>query len=73
MDRKPQIIDVRIHADAAETKHSSSNEDLRNQIVQGLTKPVGERTLPTILLYSEPGLRLYDKITTECPEYYLFP
>jgi uncharacterized SAM-dependent methyltransferase len=39
----------------------------------GLQKPQGQRTLPTILLYDEQGLRLYDEITTKVPEYYLFP
>lgn len=28
--------------------------------------------LPTMLLYNERGLRLYDDITTRVPEYYLF-
>lgn len=42
------------------------------EIVQGLNKPTGEKTLPTILLYDERGLRLYDDITTKAPEYYLF-
>ena len=42
-------------------------------IIGGLQKPRGQRTLPTILLYDEQGLRLYDDITTKVPEYYLFP
>jgi uncharacterized SAM-dependent methyltransferase len=37
---------------------------------QGLKKPTGQKTLPTILLYDERGLRLYDDITTMAPEYY---
>lgn len=41
-------------------------------ICDGLNKPKGEKTLPTILLYDERGLRLYDDITTKAPEYYLF-
>ena len=73
MDKKPQIVDVRIQADAPEAKDASASEDLREQVIQGLSKPNGERTLPTMLLYSERGLRLYDMITTDCPEYYLFP
>ena len=28
--------------------------------------------MPTMLLYDERGLRLYDDITTAVPEYYLF-
>ena len=43
------------------------------EIINGLQKPRGQRTVPTILLYDEQGLRLYDEITTKAPEYYLFP
>ncbi|CAK5262132.1 unnamed protein product [Mycena citricolor] len=32
----------------------------------------GPKHLPTMLLYDERGLRLYDDITTNAPEYYLF-
>lgn len=46
---------------------------LYDEIIKGLQKPQGQRTLPTILLYDERGLRLYDEITTKVPEYYLFP
>jgi len=42
------------------------------EIIKGLQKPRGQRTLPTIILYDEQGLRLYDEITTKAPEYYLF-
>lgn len=31
-----------------------------------------KRSVPTVVLYDEIGLRLYDKITAEAPEYYLF-
>lgn len=62
-----EIIDV----------HSSSREgiptfDLSKQILDGLSKPLGEKEMPTMLLYDERGLRLYDDITTAAPEYYLF-
>ncbi|WVN89348.1 uncharacterized protein L203_104571 [Cryptococcus depauperatus CBS 7841] len=30
------------------------------------------KSVPTVVLYDEKGLRLYDKITAEAPEYYLF-
>lgn len=45
---------------------------VREQIIEGLSKPSGEKSLPTLLLYDERGLRIYDSITTDCPEYYLF-
>lgn len=41
-------------------------------ICKGLCNPKGKKSLPTILLYDERGLRLYDDITTKAPEYYLF-
>ncbi|KAI0087770.1 DUF323 domain-containing protein [Irpex rosettiformis] len=63
------IIDIR-------AKVASSGEDtdsMRKQIIDGLSQPVGQKTLPTMLLYDERGLGLYDKITTDATEYYLFP
>jgi uncharacterized SAM-dependent methyltransferase len=56
-----QIIDLHSHA-----------LDIPQQIRDGLYRPCGHKQLPTILLYDERGLRLYDDITTEAPEYYLF-
>ena len=57
--------------------HSLSNDgmpnfDMSKQILDGLSRPVGQKQIPTMLLYDEQGLRLYDKITTAVPEYYLF-
>jgi uncharacterized SAM-dependent methyltransferase len=49
-----------------------TSEDLRQQIIDGLKEAPGHKTLPTMLLYDERGLRLYDDITTKAPEYYLF-
>lgn len=63
------IVDVRKHAVATNPDASP----LRDDILKGLSMPVGEKYLPTMLLYDERGLRLYDSITTEAPEYYLFP
>ncbi|KAF9464118.1 DUF323 domain-containing protein [Collybia nuda] len=56
---------IQLHADSLE-------EDISSQIVQGLMHPAGEKHMPTMLLYDERGLRLYDDITREAPEYYLF-
>jgi L-histidine Nalpha-methyltransferase / hercynylcysteine S-oxide synthase len=63
---EPVILDVR--------KHDIANvdDDIRGQILKGLSRPFGQKSLPTLLLYDETGLRLYDDITTEAPEYYLF-
>ena len=54
--------------------HSRSGDslDIPQQIRDGLSRPFGHKQIPTILLYDERGLRLYDDITTEVPEYYLF-
>ena len=46
--------------------------DIPKQITEGLLRPFGQKQLPTMLLYDERGLRLYDDITTKVPEYYLF-
>ena len=62
-----EIIDV----------HHRSNDglhitDIQSEVLEGLTKPAGQKQVPTMLLYDERGLRLYDNITTEASEYYLF-
>ena len=62
------VIDVRLN------KESSNGEvDIRDEVVQGLARPAGQKILPTILLYDEEGLRIYDEITTRADDYYLFP
>ncbi|KAH9829636.1 uncharacterized protein C8Q71DRAFT_789256 [Rhodofomes roseus] len=61
------IINVR-----ADKRLSDGGESIRAQIVEGLSQPTGKKSLPTMLLYDERGLRLYDDITTKVPEYYLF-
>ena len=62
------IVDVRTD----ENHNNDSNTDLGRDILAGLDKAFNQKTLPTLLLYNERGLRLYDDITTEAPEYYLF-
>lgn len=51
---------------------ANERTDLVSQIVGGLMCSTGQKHLPTMLLYNERGLRLYDDITTQAPEYYLF-
>ncbi|KAM6493785.1 DUF323 domain containing protein [Amanita muscaria] len=59
-----EIVDLRGYTNVV--------DDLAKQVLDGLSRPVGERELPTVLLYDQRGLRLYDEITTKAPEYYLF-
>src|ERR1700736_749379 len=68
MSAMPEIIDVRLD----ERTITAGDDDIRQQILMGLHQPLDKKTLPTLLLYNEDGLRLYDNITTEAPEYYLF-
>lgn len=57
-----QIIDIRI---------GGTDSDILQDIKTGLRpKDDGEKTLPTLLLYDEAGLRLFEKITY-LEEYYL--
>ncbi|KAF8636197.1 hypothetical protein AX17_003685 [Amanita inopinata Kibby_2008] len=71
----PQIVNIHNHHHHASTVDSTAADavpDMREQVLDGLSRPIGERQLPTMLLYDERGLRLYDDITTKVPEYYLF-
>ncbi|EPS44094.1 hypothetical protein H072_1940 [Dactylellina haptotyla CBS 200.50] len=56
-----EIIDIR-------TSHVESQ--LNDDIVEGLSKGVGEKTLPTMLLYDQAGLRIFEEITYT-DDYYL--
>lgn len=62
------ILDIRSYQNGV----TGSLHDTSSVIVRGLDAPFNAKTLPTLLLYDERGLRLYDKITTDAPEYYLF-
>ncbi|KAF2240140.1 hypothetical protein EV356DRAFT_438136 [Viridothelium virens] len=61
-DREVSIIDIR---------RETTERSLREEILSGLGAPNGmEKKLPTMLLYDEAGLRLFEKITY-LEEYYL--
>lgn len=62
-----RIVDVRVS-----DKTGNGEQDIRSEIIRGLQRPAGQKTLPTLLLYNETGLRIYDEITTEADQYYLF-
>lgn len=64
---RAQIIDVRVN-----DKAQNGEQDIRREILAGLAQPTGQKTLPTLLLYNEAGLRIYDEITTDAEQYYLF-
>ena len=59
---EPSIIDIRSDKGSLELE-----QDIRN----GLSAEEGQRTLPTLLLYDDDGLKLYEDITY-LEEYYLF-
>lgn len=69
VNSKPHVVDL--HA-VKRHENATEDDDIRQQIISGLTKPPGEKHIPTIVLYDERGLRLYDVITVHVPEYYLF-
>jgi uncharacterized SAM-dependent methyltransferase len=62
-----EIIDVRMRSG-----NVGDESPVQKDIYDGLSKPLNQKTMPTLLLYNEEGLRIYDEITTGAPEYYLF-
>ena len=62
-----RIVDVR------RNNAPNGEANIRADIIKGLSLPNGQKTLPTLLLYDEEGLRIYDEITVHADEYYLFP
>lgn len=63
------IVDIRGRSDPEVDR---GQYDTRKSIIAGLSMPAGQKVLPTLILYDEHGLHLYDDITTKAPEYYLF-
>ena len=58
-------------ANIIDIRSDTSGFDLRQKIVAGLNPASGqERTLPTLLLYDDAGLKLFEQITY-LEEYYL--
>ncbi|KAF1814158.1 hypothetical protein P152DRAFT_262529 [Eremomyces bilateralis CBS 781.70] len=57
----PQIFEIR---------RGASEASIRNEILSGLDPTKVEKTLPTLLLYNEAGLKLFERITY-LHEYYL--
>lgn len=65
------IIDVHTQNPPGTRSDDANNGD-PVAVISGLSKPTHQRTLPTLLLYTETGLRIYDELTTEAADYYLF-
>ena len=65
------IIDVHTQ-DPLGTSSGDVGNGVPAAIISGLSRPPHQRTLPTLLLYTETGLRIYDELTTKATEYYLF-
>ena len=65
------IIDVRLQ-NLSDESTSDVGNGVIDAIISGLSKPPHQRTLPTLLLYTETGLKLYDELTSKATEYYLF-
>jgi hypothetical protein len=64
-----QIIDIRSTSDTG-TDDAFGDSNLIESIVAGLDKPYNQKSIPTLVLYDNRGLQLFDQITY-LPEYYL--
>lgn len=71
MPSAADIIDVRTRC-LSDASSDDADNGVIAAIISGLSKPAHQRTLPTLLLYTETGLRIYDELTTKATEYYLF-
>lgn len=64
-----QIVDIR-STSATGTDDAFGDSNLIESIVAGLDKPYNQKSIPTLVLYDNRGLQLFDQITY-LPEYYL--
>ncbi|KAL4074657.1 histidine-specific methyltransferase [Scleroderma yunnanense] len=58
--------------DVLDIRPTDASRQLADQIAKGLDAPFNKKTLPSVILYDEVGLLLYDKFSAESPEYYHF-
>ncbi|KAG2182936.1 hypothetical protein INT44_005917 [Umbelopsis vinacea] len=63
------IIDIR-PAENNQTSDAFCDSNLVESIISGLDQPYNNKTIPTLVLYNNRGLQLFDQITY-LPEYYL--
>lgn len=63
------IIDIRSTPNNG-TDDAFGDSNLVDSIIAGLDKPFNHKTIPTLVLYDNRGLQLFDQITY-LPEYYL--
>ncbi|KAL4081414.1 histidine-specific methyltransferase [Scleroderma yunnanense] len=74
--QEPGKCNLKIHILDVRHRHRSSSVDtvreLADRIAKGLDAPFNKKTLPSMILYDEVGLLLYDKFSAETPEYYPF-
>lgn len=49
---------------------TSLANSFRGDIIDGLSRPYGEKMLPQTLLYDQTGLKMWEEVTRQ-PEYYL--
>ena len=59
----PKIIDIRALSLGSQNKKVDYEGLLIQDVLEGLSKPYNEKTLPGVLLYDEMGLKLFEKIT----------
>ena len=62
------VLDVRTSSDVGEDANWAS---VREELVRGLQAERHTRKIPTVVLYDEKGLKIYDKITTDAAECYV--
>ncbi|KAI1315189.1 hypothetical protein EDD11_001126 [Mortierella claussenii] len=68
----PKIIDIRTHSNTTSERQEPNGSCLAHKILSGLCPKESARakTIPTVVLYNDRGLQLFDEITY-LKEYYL--
>ncbi|KAK7455776.1 hypothetical protein VKT23_010808 [Stygiomarasmius scandens] len=60
-----EVLDIR-----SQTDSSIFSFKLRSDILAGLSKPSGQRVIPSECLYDEVGLKIYNEVVSTWTEYY---
>lgn len=71
MSPTADIIDVRSRNPSG-TSSGNTDNGVTAAVVSGLSKPTHQRAFTSLVLYTETGLRIYDELTTQAQDYYLF-
>jgi hypothetical protein len=63
VSKEPQIPEFGSKIDIIDIRHDTVQLNLKEAILSSLRPQCGPKTLPTLLLYNEQGLKIFEEVT----------